>query len=354
MSVLQVMGGYWLLVSELGEFGLIERLRKIVARSDERMLVGIGDDASVLEYHRPVVATTDALVENVHFRADLIDEVSLGYKALSASLSDVAAMGAKPLHALITLFLSGSTQVETCERIYQGLKEAGDEFGVSIAGGDVVKSPLAFAISVTVLGELVGERPLLRSGAKAGDLVFVTGDLGGSAAYLHYKGVPETVILSPLEEWELAMRHRRPIPQVVAGAVLAGIVDCTSANDISDGLASELNEIATASQVRMVIEAQRIPTMPTLRRYARMIGVDPLDFALFGGEDYQLVGTVTSRGAGELLTRLEAVGVKVTLIGRVEEGNPGLDMIREGIRDTVERRGFDHFSSESLAERPHE
>ncbi len=335
-----------MLVGELGEFELIVRLQKIVARGDERLRVGIGDDAAVLDYRHPVVATTDALVENVHFRADLIDDVSLGYKAIATSLSDVAAMGAKPYHALVSLFLPATVTVEQCERIYQGVREACDEYGVSVVGGDIVRSPASFAISVTVLGELVGDRPLLRSGATPGDLLFVTGDLGGAAAYLHYKEAVNIAVLPPLEELELASRHRRPVPQVLAGEVLAGIADCSSADDISDGLASELNEIAKASDVRMVVEAERIPTPPALRHYARLVGVDPLDFALFGGEDYQIVGTVHARGAGELLTRLEAVGVRVTIIGRVEVGNPGLDLIRGGVRDTIERTGFDHFLTE--------
>ncbi len=334
-----------MLVRDLGEFELINRLRPIIQRSDSRTLVGIGDDAAVLDYRRPVVASTDAMVENVHFRSDLIDDVSLGYKALTSSLSDVIAMGAKPYHALVSLFLPESTEVKMCESVYLGLKEAGDEFDVSIVGGDVVKSPLAFAISVTVFGEILGERPLLRSGAEPGDLVFVTGDLGGSGAYLHYRNQSSTVILSPVDEWDLAMRHRRPKPQLAAAEVLASMPDCTSTDDISDGLASELHEIASASQLRIVIDAERIPTLPSLRKYARMAGADPLDFALFGGEDYQIVGTVKSRGAGELLTRLEAVGVRVTMIGRVEEGNPGIDVMRGGKRETLEQRGFDHFRS---------
>ncbi len=332
-----------MLVKDLGEFELIDRLRQILPHGDSRTIVGIGDDAAVLEYHRPIVVTTDAMVENVHFRPDLIDDVSLGYKALTSSLSDVIAMGANPYHALITLLLPEATLVETCESIYRGLKEAGDEFGVRIVGGDIVKSPLTLAISVTVFGELLGARPLLRSGAEPGDLIFVTGDLGGAGAYLHYKNQSHPVFLSPVDEWDLAMRHRRPRPQLSAAEVLANLPDCSSTDDISDGLASELHEIATASQVRMIIEADRIPTLPSLRRYARMAGADPLDFALFGGEDYQIVGTVKSRGAGELLTRLEAVGVRVTMIGRVEDGNPGIDVMREGKREALEQRGFDHF-----------
>ncbi|MCI0183710.1 MAG: thiamine-phosphate kinase [Acidibacillus sp.] len=332
-----------LFIRELGEFGLIERLSAIVARTDPRVLVNIGDDAAVVRYDRPVVMTTDALVDGVHFRDDLIDPTSVGYKSLVASLSDIAAMGGKPLHAMVALAVPFTEQVERIEAIYRGLDEACAEFGVTIVGGDVVSTSGPLVITVSVTGELVGERPLLRSGAQVGDVIFVTGDVGGSAAYLHSKNQSDGLHIGESDEWILQKRHQRPVPQLMAGHICAQNPGCTSANDVSDGLSSELHEIALASGVRMMIDADRIPTLPALRHYARVVSVDPLQFALYGGEDYQIVGTMNRVKAGSFLSLMQAHGIRISLIGQVKSGEPNVYLnTRSGIEE-VPKKGYDHF-----------
>lgn len=335
-----------MLVSEIGEFGLIGRLRTIVAREDPTVDIGIGDDAAVVRYNRPVVLTTDALVAGVHFRADLIDYRSVGYKAMAASLSDVAVMGAEPRHALVTLVLPRDQEVEPLLELYAGVAQAGELYSVTVVGGDVVSTDGPLTISVSMTGELSGERPLRRGDAQPGDLVFVTGDVGASGAYVHWKTHLPSGHLSEEDAWVLRLRHIHPVPQLAAGRELALCGFCGATDDVSDGLSSELHEIAQASGVRIVLEEDRIPTLPAVRHYARLAGLTPTGLALTGGEDYQIVGTVASGFAGRLLGRMEAIGVRVTLIGRVEEGAPGVDLSTGSGRVELVRGGYDHFRGE--------
>ncbi len=334
-----------MLVREIGEFGLIRRLAELVSRPDPRVAVGIGDDAAVVSYDGPVVMTTDTLVDGVHFRDDWIDGISLGYKALAASLSDVAAMGGRPRHVLVSLAIPAEERVERIESLYRGIREASDEFAVTVVGGDIVSTAGPLVITVAATGVLAGSQPLRRNGARQGDLVFVTGDVGGSAAFVHLMRTGYSGALTPTEQWQLQQRHTRPKPQVRAVEALVQCQGCTSLNDISDGLSSELADIAEASGVHLDIDGERIPILPAVRRYARLAGQEPLVFALHGGEDYQLVGTVSSLSCGALLPLMEAYGVRLTLIGRVVDGEPGVDLLSGNGREALPPRGYDHFAA---------
>ncbi|WP_179122964.1 thiamine-phosphate kinase [Ferroacidibacillus organovorans] len=328
---------------EIGEFGLIARLKEIVWRTDARVMVGIGDDAAVVTYERPVVMTTDALVQGIHFTRDTMTPETTGAKAVVATLSDLAAMGAVARHLLVTLALPPDTDVEEILAMYRGMADVCETYDVTLIGGDVVSTGGPLVISVTATGELL-DKPLLRSGAKPGDILFVTGDLGGSAGFLHALFADRLTMLMPLDLALLRERHQRPTPQFAAAQILAE-EGCTSLNDVSDGLASEAHEIAEASGVHLVIEADRIPIPPALRAYARMGRESPLDFALYGGEDYQLVGTVDVRRAGRVLARMQASGVRFTIIGRVTDGAPGVELLSQGIYQTIEKRGYNHFEA---------
>lgn len=335
-------------VLEIGEFGLIRRLRAIVESSVQAtsdVLVGIGDDAAVVSCGGKMVLTADALVEGVHFRRDWISMEAVGYRAMAASLSDVAAMGGRPLFALVTLALPYDEEVEPIEKLYRGMVELCDASGVRIVGGDVVATPGPLMLTVSLTGELLGEQPLTRSGAQAGDWIFVTGDIGGAAAFVHrMQGKGATGILAADDEWSLRLRHERPQPQLAAARMLVACDCCTSLNDISDGLASELHELAQASGVQMRVWPGRIPTLPAVRHYARMADVTALDLAFFGGEDFQLVGTVKEAAAGALLARMEAVGVRLSYIGRVHEGDASVLLETEQGRVALGQGGYDHFA----------
>lgn len=333
-----------MLVREIGEFGLIHRLRAAVAREDGSVVVGIGDDAAVVRLEGPLVLTADALVDGVHFRADMMDARSVGYKSLAASVSDVAAMGGIPRHALVTLAVPPEETVERLVEMYEGMADACEQFDMTVVGGDVVATAGPLILSVTVTGELPAGRPLLRSGAQPADLLFVTGDLGAAGGYVHMMNERSAAVLAEEDTALLRARHQRPCPPAHAGAALARAGVCVCANDVSDGLSSELHEIAEASGVRLVVDEERIPTLPALRHYARAVGMRAVDFALAGGEDYQLVGAVSRKDSGRLLTLMEEMGVRVTLIGRAEEGEPGVELRTANGRQPLARRGYDHFS----------
>lgn len=332
-------------VRELGEFGLIGRLRALIDRPDDRVHVGIGDDAAVVAGGRSLVLTADALVEGVHFRRDWISGFAVGYRALAASLSDVAAMGGRPLYALVTLCLSPDEDVEMIEQIYRGMAELADACGVRVVGGDVVRTPGPLVLAVTVTGELLGDRPLTRSGARPDDWIFVTGDLGGAAVFVDRMSTERGVVMTPEDEWVVRLRHERPQPQLLAAEILSRPdVQCTSLNDISDGLASELHELAEASGVSLLIDAERLPSPAAVRNYARSVRRAASDFMLFGGEDFQLVGTVSEASAGNLLAHMEAGGVRCTCIGRVRAGSSGVALRTADGVVSVPKGGYDHFT----------
>jgi thiamine-monophosphate kinase len=333
-------------IHELGEFGLIDRLASRLGRPDESVIVGIGDDAAVVQYapNMQIVTTTDMLVEGVHFRTDTIDDRSLGYKSLAVSISDIAAMGGRPKHAVISLALPEGLEVERLDELYIGVQEICTKYGTHVVGGDVVKTSGPFVISVTLLGEVEAGRALLRSGARQGDLVYLTGTAGGSAAGLDVLENGRGLALAMEHQRDLLRFHQRPEPQVEAGRLLLQSGGCTSANDVSDGVASELNEISKMSGVKLVVEADKIPIHQSVRAYAALRGLDPLAWALFGGEDYQLIGTISPKKRAEIEAAFAKAGLRFTVIGRAEAGF-GVELVQDGTRRELLPQGFNHFGS---------
>jgi thiamine-monophosphate kinase len=331
-------------IKEIGEFGLIDRLAQKLGQPDESVIVGIGDDAAVLqvtEGHQTVM-TTDMLVEGIHFLSQTITFHNLGFKSLAVSISDIAAMGGIPKHAVISLAIPPQVHVESLESLYEGVAEICRQHGTHVVGGDIVKIQERLVISVTILGEVETGRALLRSGAKPGDVVFVSGTVGGSAAGLALlQG--EGDHLSVTERDKLIEFHQRPKPQVLLGRLLLQSGICTSCNDISDGLASELNEIAQASGVGMEIERSAIPIHSAVRAFASAVQKDPLDFALFGGEDYQLVGTAREDAFPSLQMRAREMGISLTRIGIVTK-EKGIWLTGGGQQPRlIEAKGYCHF-----------
>jgi thiamine-monophosphate kinase len=315
-------------LSDIGEFGLIERLTKsIAATSTSKLVVGPGDDAAAWQVgDRYVIATTDTMVDGVHFRSSDGCWGDVGWKALASNVSDIAAMGGVPKQALVTVCLPPVLDVSAVDELYAGLLECALEFGVSVAGGDVVRSPVV-TITVAVMAEAVvvdGQPALLRrSGARAGDVVAVTGSLGDSAGGLRR-------LADGARNDPLVRRHLRPAPRVDAGqtAVRAGV---RCGIDVSDGLLQDLGHVCDASGVGMVIRSEDVPVSDELRA---AFPEDALEMALTGGEDYELI-LVGPRDALD--------GLPVTVIGEVAE-ETGVRMVDlSGAEITVERKGWDAF-----------
>jgi thiamine-monophosphate kinase len=337
-------------VSELGEFGLIARLTEELgdqarARRAQgkasRLILGIGDDAAVWTSGGPgQIATTDTLVEGVHFPRGRVPWRDLGWKALAINVSDVAAMGGTSEYALITLALPDDFLVEDVVELYRGLAAAGAEYAVVVAGGDVVRAPQA-VITVALTGHVALDargQPLLltRGGARAGDSVAVTGNLGDSAGGLR-------LLLEGAADTESARRlieaHTRPKPPVAVGpaGVEAGL---RCAIDVSDGLAQDLGHVCEASGLGAVVQAAALPISAAL---TETFPDDALALAAAGGEDYELVLV----GPPDALERVRRrIDVPLTVIGEmVEDAEGRVRFLDEAGRElALARAGWDHFS----------
>lgn len=335
-----------MLLSDLGEFPLIDRLaRQLASRgtlpTTGSLRLGIGDDAALLSLPEgtELVATTDALTEGVHFRRDWSRPEDVGWKALAVNVSDLGAMGARPLACLLSLAAPRDLPVRWVDRFYRGLSECAAEYGCPVAGGDTVASPGPLAISVTALGTVAAERAALRSGASAGDLLCVTGVLGesGAALALLQAGARRRPADAPLYAW-----HFRPRPPVAAGAALVEAGLATAMMDLSDGLASDAQRLSRASGAGLRIEAARLPISDAARRAAVRLQTDPIEWALHGGEDYQLLFTVRRGDFLRAPPVLAPLGVTATVVGEVTGSRVTL-VGRDGSRVPLRPRGFAHF-----------
>jgi thiamine-monophosphate kinase len=327
-------------IKDVGEFGLIDLLKQDTIYAPASVIVGIGDDAAVLlptPRHLQLL-TTDMLVENVHFDVNTTLPLQLGYKSMAVSFSDIAAMGGKPCHAVVSIAFPQQTDVEFIINLYQGMKEICREYSVNLVGGDTVASNYEIVINVAVTGEVDPAQLVRRSGAKAGDVVAVTGTLGNSSMGLALlsEGQWEDYSFA----WPLVTAHLTPQPLVKQGQQL-GKFGATSMNDISDGLASEINEIAAASKVGIHIDQTKVPLSKELLSAAELLNLSALDCALYGGEDYQLVFTMNKNDFVKLTT--ENVGIQVTAIGEVVDKEEVILIDQEGLPSVLERKGFNHF-----------
>ncbi|HXX47863.1 MAG TPA: thiamine-phosphate kinase [Myxococcota bacterium] len=326
---------------ELGEFGLIEAIRRRARQAHPGWRVAIGDDAAAFVPRRgeELVATTDAVVEDVHFRWRTTDPRSLGHKALAVNLSDVGAMGARPVGFLLTLGLPPRLAAARLDGFFAGLLRLARASHCPLVGGDIVRSP-AFTATITAFGAVAAGRALLRSAARPGERLMVTGTLGGAAAGLRLLEGPGA--RTPAER-ALARRQIAPDPPWRAGARLVQARLSRAAIDVSDGLAQDLGHLARASGVGARVELESLPLAPALARAAARLRLDPLALALAGGEDYELLFTVGRRGpsAAELARRLQC---RVTEIGAITAAR-GLEFRRGG--KTLEPRstGFQHFKA---------
>ncbi len=304
-------------VSELGEFGLIDLLAKMVNSAQDRqiafrqkLIIGIGDDAAAWYGDASIqLATVDSLIQGVHFPSGIGSWEDLGWRALATNLSDIAAMGGLPRYALVSLALPDDTEVEDVTALYKGMIELAQQFGVAIVGGDTTSAPLV-AITITILGNATnrGKYILTRSAAKPGEQIAVTGELGAAAAGLEM--LTKQLQFDPEATACLKDAFLRPSPRIAEGQLLVkqGV---RTAIDISDGLVSDLNQICKSSQVGARIEIDRVPIQPMVKAN---FGDKSLELALSGGEDYELLFT----GSAEVINKVKrAASCPITVIGEI-------------------------------------
>ncbi|MGM0882128.1 MAG: thiamine-phosphate kinase [Bacillota bacterium] len=327
------------------------------------VVIGIGDDAAVVDpaaaadgvaEPKRLLLAVDTMVETVHFNETTMRDEDVGYKALAANISDIAAMGGVPLHALVSVSVPPSYNAERMRRLYDGLYECAERYGVAVAGGDTTSSPQHLVVAVTVTGTVEAGRELRRSGAMPGDAVFVTGAVGMAAAGLHALLADAGLAGAA----SLVQAHRRPNPSVRAGRLLLERGTCRSLNDVSDGLASEAWEIAEASGLRLVLNEQLLPKSGSMAAYASQVQADPLEWMLYGGEDYALLGTMAAEDVEAMQAAFRQEGLPFFVIGETEAGPPGVELIcneqayqgkgsgsRPGKRAALKKRGYNHFST---------
>lgn len=335
-------------VRDVGEFGLIAMLNNALpegVRGNSDIVLGIGDDAAIWrpEAGRDVVVTTDSLVEGIHFRLDWTDWRSLGHKSLAVNVSDIAAMGAEPKLAVVTLGLRGHDPIVGLQELYRGIGALAQRHGMVIAGGDIVRSPHELVIHVTALGQLSDLPSLTRSGARPGDIIAVSGTLGASAAGLR---LLEEDADSPRRKAAVAGAlidaHLRPEPRIELGRILAEH-GATAAMDLSDGLLGDLPKILAASGVSATLTERDIPVAAAVHAlYPR----EYLNMALRGGEDYELLFTAPPEDFAEIKSIAAGEGMPVTAIGRIEPASEGPDLWleqRDGKRRQLSAGAWDHF-----------
>lgn len=329
------------------EEALVGTIRKVFDAAPVR--VAIGDDAAVIDVDGPLVVTNDLLVEDVDFTRAIPLEM-IGRKALAANLSDLAAMGARPLHFVLALALPHDL-LQDIDRLLGAMAELARSNRITLIGGDL-SSAAKLTISITAFGQ--AQRPLLRSGAKVGDRIYVSRPLGGSAAGLHLltKGwtitasgdarppADDTLGYALREFGAAALRHHcSPSAEVELGMKLGVIDEVTACLDISDGLSTDLHRLCAASNAGADIEWERVPLFPDLMQSGRALGISPEEAALHGGEEFALLFTSSLRES-ELSQML---GRPVYAIGRIKR-DAGVTLFRGEASVPLGDHGFDHFA----------
>jgi thiamine-monophosphate kinase len=365
--------------SEVGEFGLIDRIRARRAVHGEDVVLGIGDDCAVLR-RGPVleVLTTDCLVEGTHYEPGWMSMKDIGWKVMAVNISDVAAMGGRPGQALVTLYLPDDFTTGDLDDLYEGMEECGTKFGTTVVGGDIVRTRGPFAVSVTLSGICERDQLVLRSGARKGDIIAVTGSLGESSVGLKMleagiglaksvcddaggdaedasagegtsagEGASADEAVAPLGANARACldRFRRPAPRLREARKITRELLPSSMIDISDGLLSDLRHVLEASHVGAVLDADAIPVGQGVLDYLDGDREAAVSQALSGGEDYELIFTIDCRHEADLPEVAAKLAIDITPIGKITAKSSGMKLAgREGERE-IGRGGFDHFRS---------
>lgn len=334
-------------IGQLGEFGLIDQLTKTFKLENKESVMGVGDDAAILSFDSEVLISTDLLVEGIHFDLAYTPLKHLGYKCVAVNVSDIAAMNGIPTQIVVSLAVSNRISVEALEELYEGIKIACENYKVDLVGGDTTSSLSGLIISVTVLGKGKKETIVKRSTAQVGDLVYVSGDLGGALVGLQLLEREKEVFLSNSEiqpELEdknyVVQRLLKPEARMDVIHTLAEMnLVPTSMIDVSDGLASEITHLSKQSKVGFEIYDEYLPIDEQTYHSALDFNLDPTVCALNGGEDYELLMTFNPKDR-KSLDRIP----ELTQIGEVTSADKGLILVTKGgNRLPIKAQGWVHF-----------
>jgi thiamine-monophosphate kinase len=332
-------------VGTLGERALIARIRERLAPPPAWLLVGPVDDAAIVARERNAydVITTDACVEGIHFDRGFVPPTAIGHRAVAANLSDLAAMGAQPRLILLSLILPPALSLAEFDDVIEGVLEACGRHRVTVAGGNITRSPGPLIVDITALGTVRPRRQLLRTGARPGDLVFVTGSLGGARAGLQMCEFGAESVGT--DSASPKGRYLWPEPRIRTGLQLGRQQAATACMDLSDGLADGVRQLAQASGVGMEIDADALPIDANTRQWFEGRGKDAILEAALGGDDYELLFTAAPRRQGRLRSvQRTTKTVTFTRIG-VVTGDKATVLVRGSRRDPMPE-GFQHFLGE--------
>ena len=320
-------------LGELGEFGFIERIAKILPGGPD-VIESIGDDCAVLRVgSEQVLLTTDMAVEDVHFRWGAAAPQEIGWKIAASALSDIAAMGGAPIAAFTSLAAPSDASVEDLERLYQGIGDAVRHCGAAVAGGDTTRSPKGVVVDITVVGRPAANRYLTRRGARPGDALMVTGFPGRLAAGVHAQE-------NGHGDEPLIAAHYHPLPRLREGQWLCARESVHAAIDVSDGLGQDAGQVAKASGLTADIQRASLPIAKDLAEYCERYGLNAEEFALSGGEAYELIVAVAPDAAASLSREFkDEFDLPLTALGEFSKGAP----IVTADGQPIKTRGFDHF-----------
>jgi thiamine-monophosphate kinase len=311
-------------LNKLGESGIIKRIYQ--KPMDKDILVGIGDDAAVLNIGgKLTVVTTDTLIEGDHFNLSYFTPEQVGMKAIEVNVSDIVSMGAKPKYALVSLALQKNMTVKFIDDLYKGMRKAASKYGVEIIGGNLTHAK-QIVINIDIIGFAAKQNLCLRSQAKPGDFILVSGDLGASTAGLN-------LFLNKIKGHDY-IKKKHLEPKAVPDKVKSFLQRINAMEDVSDGLATEVQHICEQSDVGAIIYVDNIPIKEETRKAAKAVNKNPLDYALYGGEDFELVFTVSEKNLSK---------VKGYLVGEITR-NKEIKLYQKGKETLLKKQGYDHFA----------
>lgn len=327
-------------IRDIGEFGLIQRIRRWMATSRTDLIRGIGDDAAVMEMGEwALLATTDILIEGIHFDRSWIDPYSLGKKAILVNVSDIAAMGGTPKYFLVSLGLPKGLPISYVSQLYRGLKEGAKSFRTELVGGDTSLSP-KIILNIALLGEGKKQNLLFRNGARVGHDLWVSGTLGDSGLGLRMLGKKHTQGTSR----KLIERHLSPTPRLRLGQALAHHHLATAMIDVSDGLLIDTSHLLEESGVGALIFEDKIPLSREYKKFVHLYSRSLYRCALTGGEDYELLFTAKRQNRGWISSLSRSLKVPLTCIGEILPKKRKLLVARGGGKIySPSNLGFDHF-----------
>ena len=339
------------LLSHIGEFQLIQSIARGFSSGGPSPLIGIGDDAAILPHPASahLVISTDLLVEDIHFSRGTASLYDIGYKAAVANLSDIAAMGATPTYILVAVALPSPMNYHDWKELYRGLSVPCKAHGVQLVGGDTSASRSSLFLAITILGQVKPNHGLTRGGAKEGDVIYVSGTLGNSKAglaCLTYQASHGKI--SPLRQPMkfLVGRHLRPTPRIALGRLLSSHRFASAALDLSDGLSGDLRHLCRQSRVGALIQESSLPLSSHLIAYASQMNVDPVPWALHGGEEYELLFTVPPKYQRRLEHTVGQLRIPVTAIGVITPHRSGLRITQQdGTIQKLIPQSYAHFSN---------